>query len=204
MAQNNETIRAGRINGNPMTGLCERVVCEVARVFDGSVTRIRSKNFICNVEIDASIPAPYTFVSAESSGAAIFINQSTTRLEGNCTRIRGDLIIPVSITYTDANGNAHVAPSEVTLHRNILLNTPQSALVPYSITNQVRLACDVGTFVNDTSVNLVACVVILTKIIVCTDLVFPTYGRSIYPETEEGRDTACDRILNIDIFPPIE
>ena len=204
MPENNNTIQAGRICGNPLTGLCERVVVEVARVFDGSVTRQRNKTFVLTVSIDSAIPSPYTFLSCTSSGEPVFTNVSTIPLGGTRTRISGELLIPVTVQFRDANGAIHATNSTASMQRDVILNTPQSTLVPYSITNQARLACDVGAFLNDTTVNAVACLVILTKIITCSDIVIPSYGRSVYPEINDSNDTLCDSILNIEIFPPID
>jgi len=204
MAENNNPIRAGRICGNPLTGLCERVVIEVPRVFDGSVSRYRNKTFMLEVSVDSAIMSPYTFVSCESYGEVNFVNVVTTPLGATRTRIVGELQIPVSVRFKDANGSIHATNSIAVLARDIVLNTPASSIVPYAISNQAKLACDVGTFLSDTSVNIVACLVVLTKIIVCTDIVVPSYGRSVYPEIDEGLDSACDRVFNLEIFPPIE
>ncbi|MCL2847188.1 MAG: hypothetical protein FWE13_00355 [Firmicutes bacterium] len=203
MSENNH-IKAGRICGNPLTGLCERIVIEVQRVFDGATTRYRSKTFIVNLDIADTLPEPFTFISSESTGAPKFENVITTRLDNCRTRIQGELIIPIIIRFRDGEGILHSSNSEAIIPRDIILNTPASALVPYCITNAVKLACELGTFISRTQVNMVACVIILTKIICPTDIVVPTYGRSVYPETHEGADTICDRILGIDIFPPIE
>ena len=203
MSENNH-IKAGRICGNPLTGLCERIVIEVNRVFDGSVTRHRSKTFIVTLDIADTVPEPYTFISSESRGTPRFENVVTTRLDTIRTRIQGDLIIPIIVRFRDGDNVLHNSETEATIVRDIILNTPNSALVPYCITNTVKLACELGTFISRTQVNMVACVVMLTKIICPTDIVVPTYGRSVYPETHEGEDTVCDRILGIDIFPPIE
>jgi len=204
MSDNNNHIKAGRICGNPLTGLCERVVIEVARVFDGSISRYKNKTFILEVEIESSIPAPYTFLSTESVGEAQFVNVVITPLGANRTRIAGELQIPVCVRFKDNNGECHCVNSVAIMGRDIVLNTPANSLVPYTIANQVRLACDVGTFISDSAVNIVACLVVLTKIIVCTDIVVPSYGRGVYPEIEEGSDSACDRLFDLEIFPPIE
>jgi len=200
----NNPLRAGRICGNPLTGLCERVVIEVARVFDGSVSRYRNKTFILEVAIEPSITPPYTFVSAESVGEPEFVNVVKTPLGANRTRIVGELQIPVCVHFRDANGDNYSVMSTAIIGRDIILNTPANSLVPYTISNQVKLACDVGTFISDSAVNIVACLVILTKIIVCSDIVIPSYGNSVYPEIEEPSDTACNRLFDLELFPTIE
>jgi len=203
MAENN-SIRAGRICGNPLTGLCERVVIEVRRVYDGSVTRMRNKTLIVHVSIPEEIPAPYTFLSSESCGETRFEHVRQTPVGGGRTHITGDLIIPCKVCYKDANGVIHSTCTEVTLHRDIFLNTPQNSLVPCEITNHCRLACDVGTFLSNETISMVVCVVILTKCIVLSDIVVPSYGRAVYPEITDGEDTLCNRLLDLEIFPPLE
>lgn len=203
------TIRAGKICGNPVNGLCERVVIEVARVFDGCITRIPSRTFILHLEnMTPGLTPPFTYISAASSAPAVFENVNIIPLDERRSRIEGDVVIPLSVRYTDSQGRPGTANSSVTVHREVVLNTPARSLVPFEVTVQASLASDIGTFINNDTVNIVCCIVILTKVIVLTDIVVPSYGRSIYPECNnnngDGDEDVCTRLLNLPIFPPLD
>ena len=204
MAEDN-TIRAGKICGSPTAGLCERVAIEVPRVFDGCIARIPSKTFILRLtEMTPNLQPPFTYVSADSSGPASFENVLIVPVGERRSRIAGDVVIPLVVRYTDSMGNPGTAKSSVTVHREVVLNTPSRALVPFSVTSQASLASEIGAFITEDTVNIVCCTVIITKIIVLTDIVVPTYGNSVYPECNEGEPDICTRLLTLPIFPPFE
>ncbi len=206
MADNCEnTIKAGRITGNPVNGLCERVVIEVPRVFDGCISRYPSLSFqLVLRDITPGLIYPYTFISVVSQGESLFANQVITPLEGRRARIVGDIIIPVVVTFSDSTGRIGTGRSEITLHRDLILNVPGRSLVPYTVSTTASVAGEMGTFVSETVVNVLCCVVAITKIIVMTDIVIPSYGFSVYPDCTEGAEDLCAALLNLPLFPPIE
>ena len=198
------TIRAGRICGNPLTGLCERVVIEANRVFDGCVTRLSSKTFVLPLSDQTpGLTPPFTYISADSSGPAVFENVRITPLSERRSRIRGDVVIPVIVRYTDSRGRPGAGFSSVMVQIDVVLNTPAPSLVPFKVKTQAVLASDIGSFINEHTVTIVSCIVIITKVVVPTDIVVPSYGRSVYPECNEVEDF-CSRLLNLPLFPPFE
>ncbi|MCL2061999.1 MAG: hypothetical protein FWH03_05175 [Firmicutes bacterium] len=205
MAEEN-TIKAGRISGDPTRGLCERVVIEVQRVYDGCITRIPSKTFVLRLD-DIEPPGlkpPFTYVSAESSGAAEFRDVSVTPLSEGRSRIEGDVIIPITVHFTDSYGRRGTGISTVTVHRDVVLHTPARSLVPFRVTTQATLASDIGSFISEDTVNIVCCIVLITKIIVPTDIVIPCYGRGVYPDCGQTEEDVCTRLLNTPVFPPLD
>ncbi len=98
------------------------------------------------------------------------------------SRVQGDAVIPLTVRYIDSRGVSGTATSSATFHRDVQLNTPPRALVSFTAAVQGTLASETGTFTADDRVSIICCSVILTKIVVPTDLVVPAYGLAVYPE----------------------
>lgn len=205
MPDNENTIKAGHIHGNPLNGLCERMVIEVPRVFDGCISRYPSLSFqLVLTDITPGMLFPYTFINVISQGDVVFANQVITLLEGRRARITGDIIIPVVVTFSDSTGRIGTGRSSISLHRDIILNVPVRSLIPYTVSVTASVAGEIGTFINETTVNVLCCVVAITKIIVMSDIVVPCYGFSVYPDCTEGSADLCSALLNLPLFPPLE
>ena len=66
---NNATDRGpGRINGNPLNGLCEKVCVEVKKVFDACMKQTQEDGVVLNLtgNVPANPTYPLTFISARS------------------------------------------------------------------------------------------------------------------------------------------
>lgn len=197
------TIRAGRITGNPLNGLCERVCIEVPVVYDGCIARSASVAFqLVLTDITPGMIYPYSFVSAVGYGDATFENLTVTPQDGNRARIRGDVVIPVVVTFTDATGRVGTGRSSVSVHKDVILRIPTRSLVPYKITVTANLASEIGNFINETTVNILCCIVTVIKVVVISDILVPTYGYSVYPDCTDGSEDLCTALLNLPVFPP--
>ena len=77
----NNTIRAGRISGDPAKGLCERICIEVPRVFDGCRESFDNQTFVLELTgISPQAVPPFTFVEATNYGEIVFENVSVVSL----------------------------------------------------------------------------------------------------------------------------
>ena len=204
MANNCEnTIRAGRIVGNPLNGLCERVCIEVPVVYDGCITRDQSLSYqLVLSDVTPGMIYPFTFVNAVSSGNATFENMTVSPESNNRARIVGDVVIPVTVTFTDATGRVGTGRSSVALHKDVILRLPVRSLIPYRVSVTANLASQIGNFINETTVNILCCVVCVVKIVVVSDIVVPTYGYSIYPDCVDGTEDLCAALMNLPLYPP--
>lgn len=191
--------KAGIICGNPLRGLCERVCIEVNKVFDGCITRFEDEVFTATVT--GELTPPYTYTGARSNGTTQIRSLSVTQIEGTLYRVRFETDIPVTISYTDAQGNAGTAQTTITLSRDLSLNLPTEALVPYEIKSSAGLLSTIGSF-NGNEVSFRACVVQVVKVVAPVDLLVPTYGYCEYPECSSTR-TVCEQINNIPLFPTL-
>ena len=203
MADNCEnTIRAGRISGNPLNGLCERVCIEVPVVYDGCISRDRSLSFqLVLSDITPGMIYPYTFLNAVSSGDATLENTIVSSVDNNRIRIQGDVVIPMTVTFTDATGRIGTGRSSIALHKDIILRIPERSLVPYRISVTANAVSQIGNFINETMVNIMCCVICIIKTVVTSDIVVPAYGYSVYPSCTDGSEDLCAALFNLPLFP---
>lgn len=195
------TIRAGRIAGDPLRGLCDRVCVQVDRVFDGCRETVNNQNF--TLALDGVPPAavpPFTFVSAEENGVAVTENVTVTRRQNGRACFEVDIVIPVIVTFTDANNAAYTATSSLKLHRSFILRVPNDALTPYRLQVYAIFRSDIGTFTSNTSVAVTACYALVAKVIVPTDLLIPTYGVCVYPACTGCNNDVCSALANLPLF----
>lgn len=196
------TIRAGRIRGNPANGLCERVCIEVPRVFDGCRERIASQPVALTLtDIPAQATPPFTFVRAMSLGESAFAAHSVT--DGSCGKscVRGDVQIPLSVTFTDTFGNAYAARSELTLSRTFSLCLPQEAIEPYFVKVAAAFRSEHGAFLNENTVSANGCLVLVAKAVVNVDLLVPSYGYCVYPTCSGCGEDVCTQLDSLPLFP---
>ncbi|MBE5730988.1 MAG: hypothetical protein E7350_03470 [Clostridiales bacterium] len=193
--------KAGTIRGNALCGLNERMCINVRKIFDGCITRYSDREFTLTFDDDelAGDP-PFTYVETRSSGPSTVTNLVITPLSGNRNRIQMDVVTPVTVTYTDANGDTFTATSTVTIPRDIILNLPEDSLSAYVIEVTTNLASTIGSFVDDTAV-ITACVVQIIRVLINVDILVPTYGYCEYPTCEEYADEVCRELFNLPIFP---
>lgn len=195
------TIQAGRINGNPLCGLCERVCIEVKKIHDGCISRLQNITFNDLILTDFfpnSGVAPYSFISAENSSAPIINNLSITNLDTGRIRVRYDAVFPVRVTFTDSLNNIITAETNVIVPRDIVLSPPEDGR-EYSIEIVGRLLSRIGVVNDNLTATITCCIAIITRVVVMADIVIPTYGECVYPNCVGFEDT-CTVLFNTPPF----
>lgn len=198
------TRKAGPICGNPLNGLCERVCIEVKKVFDGCMSRFADLSF--SAELTNFTPgtvAPFTFISARSTGTSTINNLTLTPVDNRRNRAEMDISFPVTVYYTDANGVAGTATTTITLHRDILLTLPADSVVPYTIEAITNLVSTIGSFTSPTTVTFQCCILQIVKVTVIVDILVPTYGYCEYPDCTEYAGEVCENLFNTPLFPTL-
>ncbi|MCL2234687.1 MAG: hypothetical protein FWC02_03310 [Firmicutes bacterium] len=214
MSRNNHNnqnhIRAGRIEGDPTCGLCYRACIEVNQVFDACTTKVAGQNFqlLLHDFSQDNLLFPYTFISARNYGDAQIANQVITprrdsRCEGRNEKMcfAYDLIVPMIVEITDARGVHATAKSELTLHKDVELRVPRNTIVPYRLTSPVSVVCSSGAFITPQILSVSTCSVVISKIIVTTDIVVPSYGHAVFPSCRSCHGDVCEELLNRPLFP---
>lgn len=195
------TIRAGRICGDPTCGLCERICIEVKKIYDGCVSKLNNLSFDSvpfTVNPVAPGVPPYIYVGAENSSNAILNDLIITSLGNSRVRVSYNAEFPLTIDLTDANGDPVTATATVVIPRDIILSVPPDR--DYTVEIFGRFVSSIGRVNADSTVNIVACVAIITKIITITDVVIPIYGECVYPNCRPYEDERCVGLFSLPPF----
>ncbi len=196
----------GQISGNPLNGLCEKVCVQVKKVFDACMQQSQLTDIVLNITnlTPANPTYPLTFISAKSTVSQgtisnLLIEPLTER--PNCARVKADVIIPVSVAYTDANGVEGVATSTVTVSKDVILNVPSASIMPYNVEAVVSLVSTLGDYTGDNEFTIDACVSIIMKIVMEVELLIPSYGYATIPPCQEYTQEVCAGFFELPIYP---
>ena len=195
----------GPIGGNPTQGLCERVCIQVTKVFDACIKQETLTQQLLTVTdiTPATATPPYTFVSARSTSQGTITNTTLTTLDERtgATRIQLDIDLPMQVLFTDAANNSALGNSSITLSRDIVLNIPQAAVIPYRIEVVCNAVSTVGTYIGDNTFSITVCVTVIVKVVTDVDLLVPTYGYCYIPPCQEFQQEVCEGFFDLPLFP---
>ena len=179
----------GVINGNPLNGICEKACIQVDKVLDAAMRQIQLTN--TQVELTNQNPAnpvtPLTFISAVINGQTAVNNLTVERLveKPNFARVSFDAVVPLLITYSDANGVTGTGETTVTLANDIILFIPQPSVVPYRIEVFGAVANSSGSWVSGSTFSLNACISLIIRVLVQAEILVPSYGYCCPPQAQE-------------------
>ena len=196
----------GQINGNPLNGLCEKVCVQAKKVFDACMQQTQLNDIVLNItNLTPSNPTyPLTFISAKSTTSQgtisnLLIDPLTER--PNCARVRADVIIPVSVAYTDGNGVEGVATASITVTKDVILNIPSASIMPYMVEAVVSMVSTQGTYTDLNQFVIDACVSIIVKIVMEVELLIPSYGYAVIPPCQEYTQEVCAGFFELPMYP---
>lgn len=204
---NNNPNRPGPICGNPMNGICEKVLIETTKVFDACVCSTTETGIILQLTgfNPASPVLPLTFISAEnSSGATATISDLVIdRLDTcpNYANVSFVLTIPVTVTYRDASGVIGTASSTITVNKSVLLFVPQPAMTPVNISAVATFSSRIGTFTSPDIFAVTGCVRIIVRVTSVVDVLVPSYGYPTLPPCQTAPQQACPGVEDLPIYP---
>lgn len=197
----------GRITGNILTGLCERVCILTKKVFDACIQQEQFTDIeLVATNFNPPNPTlPLTFISANSTGGEPLVsNLVVTRFDDrpNFARVECDVTIPLIINYVDAAGIEGTALSSFTVHKDVILYVPQPAIVPYTVNAFASFISTIGTFVDGERCIVTACVQIILRVVAEVQLLVPSYGYCpIPPCTSFDSNNICPGIFSMPLFP---
>lgn len=190
----------GRICGNPLNGLCERMCIRADCIIDGCQSRRNGETAVLTLtDFTGGVAPPYTFLRACAGRTTAFTVQETCNAGCNCCRVRGIMQIPVTVQYRDANGTCGCAHGTFDVSRDFTLRTPSPAVADYRFEGEATVVCTTGTFLTDNAVSVTYCIVETYKTVIRADILVPTYGFAVYPACEKCDD--CSALLNSALFP---
>ncbi len=196
----------GQINGNPLAGLCEKVCVQVKKVFDACMQQSQLTDIILTIEnpTPAGPTYPLTFISAKSTTSQGIVSNlliEPLAERPNSARVKTDVVIPVSVAYTDANGVEGVATATITVPKDVILNIPSASIMPYSVEALVSLVSTQGSYTGEGQFTIDACVSIILKIVMEVELLIPSYGYTPIPPCQEYTQEVCAGFFELPMYP---
>lgn len=198
----------GPIVGNPLNGLCERVCIQTKKVFDSCLNQFQAANVNVTVDPDTYTPEnptfPLTFVGCVSTGESATVdNLSVTRFDDrpNFARVSVDVNIPITISYTDANGVAGTATGTLTVTEDVVMCVPQASIIPFTVEAFGNAVCSDGRFIGDNTFEITTCTTVILRVVVEAELLVPSYGYCQIPPCQEYSNNACQGTFNLPLYP---
>ncbi len=200
--------RPGPMTGNPLNGICEKVMIETTKVFDACVSQTTETGIVLPVTgNNPENPAePLTFVSAQNSVGepTVVTDLVVDRIESspNYANVSMTLSIPVTVTYRDANGVLGTAAGTITAVKRVMLFVPQPALTPVNITATAVFSSQIGTYNGNNVFTLTGCLQIMVKVTSVVDLLIPSYGYPVVPPCQAATESSvCQGLQDLPLYP---
>lgn len=196
----------GPINGNPLNGLCEKVCVQTKKVFDACMQQSQLTDVVLNItNLTPAAPTyPLTFVSAKSTtqeGVVSNLVIEPLSERPNAARVKCDIIIPVSVAFTDAAGVEGAATSTVTVSKDVILNIPSASIMPFTVEAVASLVSTLGTYTVENQFTIDACVSVILKIVMEVELLIPSYGYTPIPPCQEYTQEVCAGFFELPMYP---
>jgi len=184
-----EHVRPERICGDPLECLCERVVIEVPRVFDGCVRRVDSENFIVRLDaMPAGLEPPFVFLDLVSEGAAVISDIESHRV-GVKSRITCTVNVPVKCRFRDNTGREAIGYGALMQRVEVMLFMPEFS----NIKVRAGINSSNGAFLSDDTVSVNCCYEEEFTTVGTARLMIPVYDGFEFPEC--GFDNPCFNAL---------
>lgn len=204
---NNATDRGpGRINGNPMNGLCERVVIQAQKVFDACIRQTQEEGItLALTDFNPADPVyPLTFLSARSTtNKGTVTNIKIDRLPDRqrFARVQATVTVPMEVVYTDANGVQGTAQSSISIDQDIIMYIPEPSIIPFTVDAVVSIVAPEGVYVEGPTFTVTCCITMIMKIVMPVELLVPTYGYATIPPCQEYTQEVCSGFFDLPIYP---
>ncbi len=196
----------GPIVGNPLNGLCEKACIQTTKVFDACMKQIQENDLQLTVTYPDGVTYtdPLTFVSATCNPDGVTLNNLVVdRFEDRpCfARVTGDVVIPVTITFTDATGATGTGTTTITIRQDVILYIPQPSIVPYRIQAFATCLGVDGDYVGNNVFSIDACITTIIRVVVDAEILVPTYGYCKIPPCQEFTQDVCSGFFDLPLYP---
>lgn len=195
----------GVMSGNPISGICEKACIQVDKVLDACMRQVQQTNVQVTLtnQTPANPTTPLTFVSATTNGETTIENLTIDRLaeKPNFARVSFDAVVPLLVTYTDANGVTGTGETSITIPNDVILFIPQPSIVPYRIEVFGASSSPIGSYVSGSTFSISACITLITRVLVKSEILVPSYGYCTPPQAQEFTQEVCSGVFELPIFP---
>lgn len=200
--------RPGPLSGNPINGICEKVLIETTKVFDACVSQTTETGIILPVtSFNPPSPVqPLTFISAQNQiGADVVVSDIVIdRLEQtpNYANVSMTITIPLTVTYRDANGVIGTGTSSLVVQKNTVLFVPQPSMTPIEIKANATFSSTIGSFTAENTFTVTGCLQIVIKVTAVVDLLIPSYGYPVLPPCQACQNcNVCPGVGDLPLYP---
>lgn len=205
---NNNTCRPGGLSGNPSSGLCEKALIEVTKVFDACRQQLVESGLtltLTNFE-PANPTLPLTFISATTTvdNPAVISDVIIDRIEQrpNFANVSGTVTVPVVIQYRDANGVLGTARSTIVVPESVILFVPQPSVTPIDVKVFATFTSTIGSFnAEATTATVTGCLNLIIKVTADVDILVPSYGYPVIPPCQQAETQICPGPGELPLFP---
>lgn len=205
---NTNPSRPGPVMGNPLNGICEKILIETTKVFDACVSQSTETGIVLAVtDLTPASPAtPLTFISAVNAP-----NQDVTisdlvvdRLEScpNYANVSANITIPVLVNYRDADGVLGTGTSSITVSKNVVLYVPQPSVTPINISASAVFSSEIGSYTAENTFTVTGCLQVIIRVTAVVDVLIPSYGYPVIPPCHAApAASACPGVFEMPLYP---
>ena len=201
------------INNSDGTGV-EKICIQGKKVFDACMKQTTLQQISVSVsDVTPESPTtPLRFVSCKStSTTGVVENLVVERLveRPKYGRVEADIVIPVEVTYIDANNVEGTGQGTVTLPVNVVMYLPEPSVIPYKIEASVSAVSPDGTYNQTQEIDgvtyyifvITCCVTAILKVTMDVELIVPTYGYAVIPPCQEYTEEVCSGYFDLPLYP---
>ncbi|MGN1040415.1 MAG: hypothetical protein ACI4QL_03200 [Candidatus Fimimonas sp.] len=201
--------------GNNFDGNCNEKICiQAKKVFDACMKQTTLQQITVSVsDVTPSDPLlPLRFVSCKSSTTkGIIENLVVERLQDRPRygRVEADIVVPVEVTYIDANNVEGRGEGTITVPVNVVMYLPEPSIIPYKIEASVSAVSPDGDFAQTQVIDDVTyyifvincCVTAILKVTMDVELIIPSYGYAVIPPCQEYTEEICSGYFELPLYP---
>lgn len=196
----------GRISGNPMNGMCEKVCIQAKKVFDACMKQSQEDGYVITVTnfTPANPTYPLTFVSARSVNTTATVTSlqvDPIQDRPNLSRVQITYSVPMEVLYTDANGVPGKANGTVSLSQDLILFVPEPSIIPYEVEAVVSIVAPEGVYSGENTFTISCCTTAVVKIVMPVEILVPSYGYASMPTCQEYTQDVCSGFFELPLFP---
>ena len=200
--------RPGPLSGNPLNGICEKVLIETTKVFDACVSQTTETGIILPVTSfnPANPVQPLTYISAQNQiGSSVTVTDVVVdRLSDspNYANVTLTITVPLTVTYRDANGVIGTGTSSITIQKSTVLFVPQPSMAPVDITATAAFSSTIGSYTAENTFTVTGCLQIVIKVTAVVDLLIPSYGYPVIPPCQACQNcNVCPGVGDLPLYP---
>ena len=200
------------INNND--GCSEKICIQAKKVFDACMKQTTLQQITVSVsDVAPSNPtSPLRFVSCRSSTTTgqienLVVDRLTERPKYG--RVQADIVVPVTVTYIDANNEEGSGSGTVTIPVDVVMYLPEPSIIPYRVEAAVSAVSPEGQYSQTQTIDGVTyyifvincCVTSILKVTMDVELIVPSYGYAVIPPCQEYTEEVCSGYFELPLYP---